>query len=508
MLVERINRYQNKGLKIMTNERDSVRVALEAILLLLYAWNSAPIPGTDLSRCFVALGCEFPIDFSANKHIELISTPAYMTSYSRDLASRLAALQEVVKLLIEEQRAYHREFINSRRPDPKIYSIRDTIFARRATWSDAGQGQVDKLTYTFTGPWLVTAKLDGASYEIEHVSTKRKDKKHASDLTPYPAELIAFKPLDGADNQYGQLNPKLSKHPHREAGIKWFTPPTPFLVPVNFVCAENLLAFHWPTLFELNDELFPYPWSPGEMDDYTSIDSTLTAPGFYTGPLPSAPQCLAPSIPPSAVLAQLIIRSSDRLFFISNSIGSGNSQEWRLIRVAFDMSMASYPSCLINGRYLVDFYISHPSDSRYNAINKRFWLQYHDRDDTLLGSTTANTHLIRPSDTSKSYASRHNLIPYRKYINLIHLDTYIHGPFEFATINHRKSRDRICQSDWDVLKSHCDLFHNPLPSFDVPTYSVHVDAGAHTTFFCATLSSELASSALRDTPPPPVTTRH
>ena len=37
MLVERVNRYLIKGLKIMTNKRDSVRVAVEAILLLLYA---------------------------------------------------------------------------------------------------------------------------------------------------------------------------------------------------------------------------------------------------------------------------------------------------------------------------------------------------------------------------------------------------------------------------------------------------------------------------------------
>jgi len=36
LLVERVNRYLNKGLKIMTNERDSVRVAMEAILLLLF----------------------------------------------------------------------------------------------------------------------------------------------------------------------------------------------------------------------------------------------------------------------------------------------------------------------------------------------------------------------------------------------------------------------------------------------------------------------------------------
>jgi len=48
MLVERINRYLNKGLRVMCNECDSVRVALEAILLLLYAWNSCPVPGTDI----------------------------------------------------------------------------------------------------------------------------------------------------------------------------------------------------------------------------------------------------------------------------------------------------------------------------------------------------------------------------------------------------------------------------------------------------------------------------
>jgi hypothetical protein len=148
---------------------------MEAILLLLYAWNSAPIPGTDISRCFVALGREFqfPIDFSADKHLALTSTPASVTSYSRDLATRLSALREVATLLVDEQRAYHREFINARRPDPKLYSVGDTVFARRATRSDAGRGQVDKLTYPFTGPWLVTAKLDGASYEIEHVATKR-----------------------------------------------------------------------------------------------------------------------------------------------------------------------------------------------------------------------------------------------------------------------------------------------------------------------------------------------
>jgi hypothetical protein len=87
----------------MTNERDSVCVALEAILLLLYAWNSCPIPGTDISRSLVAVGHEFafPINYFTNKHWELTSSPTSVESYSRDLAKRISAVCEVAHLLIK-----------------------------------------------------------------------------------------------------------------------------------------------------------------------------------------------------------------------------------------------------------------------------------------------------------------------------------------------------------------------------------------------------------------------
>jgi hypothetical protein len=54
MIVERLNRYLNEGLRIMTNKRDSTRIALKGILLLIYAWNSCPVPGTNISRSLVA----------------------------------------------------------------------------------------------------------------------------------------------------------------------------------------------------------------------------------------------------------------------------------------------------------------------------------------------------------------------------------------------------------------------------------------------------------------------
>jgi hypothetical protein len=174
---------------------------------LLYTWNSAPIPGTNLSHCFIALGREFEflIDFVTNTHFELTSTPSTITSYSRNVATPLSTLCKVAELLVKEQCAYHREFVNSRWPDPKIYSVGDIFFAQQAVSSNAVRGQVDKLTYPFTGLWRIVAKLHGTSYKLKHCSTKSREKKHASNLSPYPAKFIPFQLLLGANNQYGQL---------------------------------------------------------------------------------------------------------------------------------------------------------------------------------------------------------------------------------------------------------------------------------------------------------------
>ena len=190
----------------------------------------APIPGTDLSRSFVAISREFqfPIDFSADKHWKLTSAPPAIKSYAKDLAAHLQASREVAKILVEEQRAMHREFINACQQDPTVYSVNDGIFARRSLRSDSSRGCVDKLSYPFTGPWRIVAALQGASYEIEHCSTKKQEKRHVSDLSPYPAELLPLQPLDGADNQFGQINWKITDDPFIQAGIKGFQPPFPF----------------------------------------------------------------------------------------------------------------------------------------------------------------------------------------------------------------------------------------------------------------------------------------
>ena len=50
-------------------------------------------------------------------------------------------------------------------------------------------------------------------------------------------------------------------------------------------------------------------------------------------------------------------------------------------------------------------------------------------------------HLIRPSPESSQYAIAEGLAPFRQWIRLTNVSTYIDGPFDFAVVNNRTTRD-------------------------------------------------------------------
>jgi len=74
-------------------------------------------------------------------------------------------------------------------------------------------------------------------------------------------------------------------------------------------------------------------------------------------------------------------------------------------------------------------------------------------------------------------------VPFCHWINLLHSGTLLHGPFKCASVNGRKTRDQISPADWDALAKFSSLYQNPLPRFDLPSYSIHVDRGIHSTFY-------------------------
>ncbi len=159
-----------------------------------------------------------------------------------------------------EQCEWHQALVNSRRPDPCIYLPSDIVFACHATRSIASKGRVRKLKYKFTGPWKIIEPLKDALYAIEHCLTPTgKEKKHTSDLTPYPLELIPFEPINSTDTQYGQLYKPIGTNPFKEAGVKGFSPPSPFQVAHHCLNVGDYKDFHRPSLAELNDKLDLFP---------------------------------------------------------------------------------------------------------------------------------------------------------------------------------------------------------------------------------------------------------
>ncbi len=353
----------------------------------------------------------------------------------------------------------------------------------------------------FTSPWCVVESLDGGSYSISHcLHPKRFEKKHASDLTPYPAELIPFEPVNGADTRYGQLYQPIGANPFKEAGLMGFSTPAPFRAAQHFLEVGDFKEFQWPTLSELNNEINPFPWQDeNEQRQLMTDDPPFLPPVMYDGPTPPPPMTIKPLLPPSITsLAPQIIASTDKLFFIPHNIGASTCREWRLVRVAFRDSILLYPPSLQDSRFLVEFYVLHPADVRYNAINQRYWLQYSVHNGISNGQL--DPHLLTPSDNSEERAAKHKLRPIRTWVNLTHGNTYVHRLFDFATIRGCKSRDRIAQECWDALAGKCSMFTNKISRFDVPTYSIHLDHGVHTVFPCMTAVA--ADLLVMDTPQP------
>jgi hypothetical protein len=186
-------------------------------------------------------------------------------------------------------------------------------------------------------------------------------------------------------------------------------------------------------------------------------DHPIVEPFFYNGPTPSPAINAPPTIPPISSLVTSIFSSSDILFFISQLLGNPNIHEWHLVQVAFQDSTSLSPSCLQDGRFIVEFYTPHHDDVRFDGSNQHFWLQYHNSGDIATPSSSMATHLIGHSDTLEAHAMQLSLVPFRRWVNLTHTDTYIHGPINFAAVHGRQTCDRIGKANWDAILSHASI---------------------------------------------------
>jgi hypothetical protein len=169
----------------------------------------------------------------------------------------------------------------------------------------------------------------------------------------------------------------------------------------------------------------------------------------------------APTISTPQLIAA-IAKSEDKLFSIAHAAtATAGRKEWKLVQVNFTKSIQRQPACLQNGRFLVDFYIEHHQDGALDIRDRRFWLEYHRSNAHKTIST--RYHILQPSQFSARTAMNKDLVPYREWINLLDPTVSLLGPFDFATINNRKTRDRVPGPQWSQLQAQKTKFDNDAP---------------------------------------------
>ena len=486
VIVERFNRYLNSGMRIFTSDRATPRVFLEGAETLCYAWNSAPVSGTDLSRSLLVTGrkFKFPIDIQNSKSTTFEVNEETIKTYTQEMTELLIKCREIYLLLINEHRALHREHRNSQLNNPKKFNIGDIVFTNVQIQSQSSLNKVKKLSYSRRGPYKIITRHPSGSYDLTLLGGTNKSiiKKHGSDLIQCPKELIPHQSITNSSDQlFSNLNKSAIPNPYKYANIDgfntvkpWETAPAALANLKSPIQSNTIPSF--PTIKELDTEFDSWPESGNPFLTQYSIDNTPSDINNNTSPVivnnnsidytVNPTQLLNPSqISQSMQLSHLIqsiVLSTDKLFFIAYQQTNNQRREWKLIQIDFPQSMSKYPQCLQTGKFIANFLIQYPKDSESSFENKRYWTEYHES----LSNKQLNSHyhLIQPSEVTQRIATQQNLVPYREWINLSDTSIRLHGPFDFAILNHRKTRDRINTTDWAILRSLSKSYDNDPPN--------------------------------------------
>ena len=127
--VERFFRYLNKAMTIAANDRNTNQVFNETSHCAAYTWNSSCIDGTDIVRSVVAVGREFktlheaPVPVDGN--VSAVHSFLWLAQENSHFATN------ILRLLTEERRLYHRKRANESRSQ-RLFALGDLVMVRVA----------------------------------------------------------------------------------------------------------------------------------------------------------------------------------------------------------------------------------------------------------------------------------------------------------------------------------------------------------------------------------------
>jgi hypothetical protein len=296
--VKRYFRFLNKAVTIATSNRDDSSVWVPAAHTAGYAWNSAPIDGTDVLRSVAAVGCPFlfPIDITLQLLPELCSDNATaVTQYLTFISEHVSFSQLLLRFLIEDCRVTHPERTNKSR-NPVLYTVGNRVMATIQVQSNAAKNKIAKLSYQRCGPFVIVSHLGHGAYKLRSLS--RPDsallKFHSSSISPLPPGLLPCDPINTSDLRYRNQDSTPTANPLRNLDIQmynnvWFDDkpksyPAPFDFSTSLQPVPPFASSPFLSVTELRDSLASS--STDTLAPFSPFNTTIVNDPFTQLPFP------------------------------------------------------------------------------------------------------------------------------------------------------------------------------------------------------------------------------
>ena len=395
MGVERYHRFINKTQTIVGNDRGTHETFIQNAKTSQYAWNSAPIDDTDISRSMAAVGRDFkfPMD------VELSSMPTIsdntnsaLFKYLRDVSNDSKFATSVVQILVEERRDAHRQRWNKDKIE-ELFELGDVVKAHVQVTSKAETGEVGKLSYQARGPFQISKILGHNSYEVKRYndpeSAVRKYK--GTELYLLPPAIFPHEPLDTMDERY--LNYSYA----------------PIVSPLKKALKIEMYndTYFSPNTITVNKSSANQPSNDIDSTAFTEHENKIMLPAeqlFRESGNAMPPTEDTNATQPLTNEHEDIMASKDKLFFIKFTPDRTMRPRWYLIQVDIQSTEEVNPMMQTNGKYWCMFLAKHPEDRKKSDEFSRWWPEWYrytlckDTDDVIYG----NRILIRPSSNPDS----------------------------------------------------------------------------------------------------------
>ena len=210
ILCERFHRYLNKVQRIHATNCETFQEFAFGTVFAVYAWNAAPVDGTNITRSYAAIGREFPFPIDLER--EPLVPREHHSQGEQTLQHITTAMplfhkqQELLHYLTEDRREHHRQLKNANR-HTQVFYPGDLVIIRKQVMTTQEHGPA-KARIRARGPYRVLEELRPGTYNVQRIPSTSGQGRHgrvvkesAARMERIPSPLILHKPSRGIDTR-------------------------------------------------------------------------------------------------------------------------------------------------------------------------------------------------------------------------------------------------------------------------------------------------------------------